>query len=113
MAVAATAIHAQDFADLKTAAVDYSKASVEPQKACQDLGKFKSKDIVQITATAMPATDASPAYCRVSGLLDPEIAFEVSLPAKMERTLLHDRQRRFCRRPRWIIRPAWRSASRR
>ena len=82
MAVAATALHAQDFADVKAALVDYSKASVEPHKGCEDLGKFKSKDIVQITATAMPATDASPSYCRVTGLLDPEIAFEVSLPAK-------------------------------
>jgi feruloyl esterase len=55
---------------------------VEPHKGCEDLGKFKSKDIVQITATTMPATDASPSYCRATGLLDPEIAFEVSLPAQ-------------------------------
>ena len=34
------------------------------------------------TAVATPAAEASPSYCRISGLLDPEIAFEVSLPAK-------------------------------
>ena len=82
MFVGATAAHAQDFANVKTALVDYSKASVEPHKGCEELGKFKSKDIVQITAMAMPATEASPAYCRVTGLLEPEIAFEVSLPAE-------------------------------
>ena len=82
MTMGATRVHAQDFSDLKTALVDYSKADMEARKACEELGKFKSKDIVQITAAAMPATDASPAYCRVTGLLAPEIAFEVSLPAK-------------------------------
>jgi Tannase and feruloyl esterase len=82
MTIAATAVRAQDFSDVKTALVDYSQANLEARKSCQEMGKFKSKDIVQITAVAIPATDASPAYCRVSGLLNPEIAFEVSLPAK-------------------------------
>ncbi len=73
---------AQAFADLKTALVDYSKADMEPGKDCEALSEFKSKEIVQITAATIPATAAVPAYCRVTGLLDPEIAFEVSLPAK-------------------------------
>ena len=30
----------------------------------------------------MPADAAAPAYCRVTGVLAPEIAFEVSLPSK-------------------------------
>ena len=30
----------------------------------------------------MPASEAAPAHCRVTGLLSPEIAFEVSLPSK-------------------------------
>jgi feruloyl esterase len=82
--IAATALpgRAQAFADQKTALVDYSKADLEPRKACQDLNKFKSKEIAQITATPMPADAAAPAHCRVTGLLAPEIAFEVSLPAK-------------------------------
>ncbi len=73
---------AQDFSEVKTALVDYSKAEMAPRKSCQTLGDFKSKDIVQITAAAIPASDAAPAYCRVTGQLSPEIAFEVSLPAK-------------------------------
>ncbi len=82
MSVAAIPGRAQDFSDAKAALVDYSNAAMEPHKACETLGKFKSKDIVQITAASMPATDATPAFCDVTGTLSPEIAFEVSLPAK-------------------------------
>jgi len=80
----ATAIpgNAQAFVDQKTALVDYSKAEMEPRKDCEALGKFKSKEIAQITAAMMPADAAAPAHCRVTGTLSPEIAFEVSLPAK-------------------------------
>jgi hypothetical protein len=82
MALAAIPGHAQAFADLKSALVDYSKADSEPGKPCEALGKFQSKDIAQITATAQPASATAPAHCRVTGLLSPEIAFEVSLPSK-------------------------------
>jgi hypothetical protein len=74
--------HGQPFSDLKDALVDYSKSDVEPRKACDALGQFKSKEIAQITATVVAASATAPAHCRVSGVLSPEIAFEVSLPAK-------------------------------
>jgi Tannase and feruloyl esterase len=82
LTLAAKTGRAQDFSEAKTALVDYSKAAIEPSKSCQALGNFKATGIVQIMAEAIPASDAAPAYCRVSGLLSPEIAFEVSLPAK-------------------------------
>src|ERR1700722_9242707 len=75
-------LRAQAFADLKTAVVDYSHADLGPRAACEALGKFKSKEIAEIAATTMPATADVPAHCRVTGVLSPEIAFEVSLPAK-------------------------------
>jgi hypothetical protein len=81
-AVTAPLARAQAFADRKTALVDYSKADLEPRKACEGLGKFKSKEIVQIAAMPVAASDAAPAHCRVTGQLSPEIAFEVSLPSK-------------------------------
>ena len=37
---------------------------------------------MQINAVAMPAASGAPEHCRVTGLISPEIAFEVSLPAK-------------------------------
>jgi len=84
LAVAAMAAPAQGqaFADLKSALVDYSKSDLEPRKACEALGQFKSKEIASITATVMPAGANAPAHCKVAGVLSPEIAFEVSLPAK-------------------------------
>ena len=86
MCATATPARAQAFADLKTALVDYSQADIARAAACEALGKFKSKDIVQISAAMLPAMAAGgvsmPPQCRVTGLLSPEIAFEVSLPAK-------------------------------
>lgn len=73
---------AQDFADAKNALVDYSKANIAPHEACEALSKFHSADIAQITATAEAATDKAPAFCRVTGTLSPQIAFEVALPAE-------------------------------
>src|SRR5690348_10770480 len=80
--VASVPAHGQAFADLKSALVDYSKSDIAPRKACDDLGKFKNKEIVQMAASAIPATNGVPANCRVSGTISPEIAFEVSLPEK-------------------------------
>ncbi len=82
MAASVTTVRAQAFADLKTALVDYSKADLEPGEPCEALGKFKAKEIVQIMAAEMPASASAPVHCRVTGMLSPEIAFEVSLPAK-------------------------------
>ncbi len=71
---------AQVFADRATALVDYSRADFGPAKACPGMSGFRAKDLVQLSAAPVPGAEGVPAYCRVSGLLDPEIAFEVSLP---------------------------------
>jgi hypothetical protein len=72
----------QDFAARKSGLVDYAKSEIEPRQSCESLNNFKSPDLAEITATAVPAGSAVPAHCRVSGVLSPEIALEVSLPAK-------------------------------
>ncbi|MEO5922796.1 MAG: tannase/feruloyl esterase family alpha/beta hydrolase [Bryobacteraceae bacterium] len=74
--VAAYPIHAQVFADIKSALVDYSKSEAAPRKTCDGIGKFKSKEIVEIHAAKQPT------FCQLSGMLSPEIAFEVTLPDK-------------------------------
>jgi len=73
---------AQAFADLKNSLVDYSRADYSPRKSCDAIAAFKSKEIVRISAATIMAAAATPVYCRVTGMLSPEIAFEVSLPAK-------------------------------
>ena len=62
--------------------MDYSKADTEPQKPCDTMGQFKSKDIAEIAAATIQPSQGVPAHCRITGVLSPEIAFEVSLPAK-------------------------------
>ena len=79
---AAVPVQAQTFADLNAALIDYSKTDTGPVKPCEAMSGFKSSEIVQITAEKISANDKVPAFCRVAGVLDPEIAFEVSLPDK-------------------------------
>jgi Tannase and feruloyl esterase len=71
---------AQAFADLESATVDYSIASLTPARACAALRNYRSEDLVEIATEAVPASSAEPAHCRVSGTIAPAVAFEVSLP---------------------------------
>ena len=81
----ATPARAQAFANLKSALVDYSQRDVEPRMACANLAGFKEKEITQLRTRVVPAAENVPAHCRVSGLLAPEIAFEVNLPERWNR----------------------------
>jgi feruloyl esterase len=71
---------AQAFADLKKAAVDYSKSDLTPVMPCENLSRFVSPDIASVQAHMVPAAGEAPVHCRVSGVLRPEIGFEVNLP---------------------------------
>src|SRR5512140_1618764 len=75
--------HAQPFANLQSAAADYTVANAEPRITREALAAtFKDKDVASLTTRAVAATDTAPAHCRVSGILTPEIGFEVNLPAR-------------------------------
>ena len=88
MVAMALPAHAQPFADLKSSLVDYSAADADPRISCDALATtFKDKDVVSLKTRAVPATSNAPAHCRVSGVLSPEIGFEVNLPAKWNRRL--------------------------
>lgn len=85
LAMAASTVpsaRAQAFSEAKRSLVDYSKAEIEPRKECNALGQFTAKEIVQLSASMIPAAQSLPAYCQVTGLISPEIAFEVTLPAR-------------------------------
>src|SRR5262249_47267527 len=82
LAAGTSAAWAQVFADAKSALVDYTKSDQAPKKNCDAMGSFKTKEIAEIRAMPVAATAAVPSHCRVTGLLSPEIAFEVSLPDK-------------------------------
>ena len=75
------AAHAQAFADAKSSRAGYSGGSLAPKQSCEALADLKVPELVKITATSIAAQGATPAHCRVSGVIDPEVAFEVNLPA--------------------------------
>jgi Tannase and feruloyl esterase len=79
---AATASHGEAFSDLKQSAVNYAQARLAPRQACAQLADYKGTEILQLAAREVPAADGVPAHCRVSGVIEPEVAFEVNLPAK-------------------------------
>ena len=81
LSLAAMPASGQAFADLKSSLVDYSKATATPRKTCEAMGQYKAKEISQISAAMIPVSAGVPAHCRITGLLSPEIAFEVSLPS--------------------------------
>ena len=62
--------------------VDYTKADIIPSKTCEGMNGFKADDIIQLEAKEIPAEGDTPCFCKVRGVLDPEIAFEVNLPEK-------------------------------
>jgi feruloyl esterase len=73
---------AQAFTEVQSALVDYARADLLPRKDCAAMAQFRRADIAALHAESVPATDATPGYCHVTGTLAPEIAFEVSLPAR-------------------------------
>lgn len=79
--LAALAAQAQPFANADASRAEYSVARIAPAAECAALEAFERPDLVEITAATLPADGDAPAHCRVSGLLAPEIAFEVNLPA--------------------------------
>lgn len=72
---------AQPFAEAAASRSGYSKADLAPQTECARLAGLKLPNLVRMTARAVPAEGPVPAHCRVDGVLDPEIGFEVNLPA--------------------------------
>jgi len=73
---------AQVFADVKAALVDYSRADHAAAKLCADMAQYKGPEITTIQATEVAAEGPTPKYCRIAGVIQPEVAFEVSLPEK-------------------------------
>jgi hypothetical protein len=78
----ATQVKAQAFSEVQNALVDYSKAEFTPRKTCDAIGKKKWKDVVEIKAEVVPAAGQVPEFCRVTGTIKPEVAFEVAMPAR-------------------------------
>src|SRR5882672_691430 len=76
----AIAQNSSQFRDWK-ASVLADAAQAKPRSACATLVALTGYEFSVITATPVPASTDVPEQCRVTGQIQPEIRFEVSLPA--------------------------------
>jgi feruloyl esterase len=72
---------AQPFANAGSSQAQYASGSLRPAAPCEQFDLRGIAEVVEITASSVAAEGDTPQHCRVSGLLSPEIAFEVNLPA--------------------------------
>ena len=85
LGVAAVPASAQPFASAKTSQANYTVADSTPGTSCESLAAFKGEGILSITARIVPAAGDTPQHCRVTGVITPEVAFEVNLPDRWNR----------------------------
>src|SRR5438477_6193486 len=67
------------FKDWKASLVE-AKA-IEPHASCASLVALTGFELSVTTASVIPASAEAPEFCRVSGQIQPEIRFEISLPS--------------------------------
>lgn len=73
------------FSDAASSAVHYGVSPARPAVSCAAVSGFAMRETTIISARVMPAADGVPEHCRVSGIIAPEIAFEVNLPTAWNR----------------------------
>lgn len=71
---------AQPFADAARSPTGYANGTLQPTLACSGLASLALRDVIRLTAEAVPATGGVPAFCKVDGTIAPEITFQVNLP---------------------------------
>jgi hypothetical protein len=76
---------AQPFSNADRSRAKYAVADATPSKACSDLSAFAGDGIVSIAARVVAATADTPQHCRVTGVITPEVAFEINLPDRWNR----------------------------
>ena len=74
-----TAQNGSQFKDWKTAAPG-NAAQAKPRDTCASLVALTGYEFSVTRATIVQASSDAPEHCRVSGLIQPEVRFEVSLP---------------------------------
>jgi feruloyl esterase len=71
---------AQPFANARSSQAAYLGGDLRPVAACERLDVGGIAAAVEVAARSVAAEGNTPPHCRVSGVLAPEIAFEVNLP---------------------------------
>jgi tannase/feruloyl esterase len=84
-AAPAAAQNGASFSDAARSAASYTHATVRPQRDCRELREFTGGNVTILATEMIPAADGVPEHCRVSGVILPEIRFEVNLPEAWNR----------------------------
>jgi len=81
---AALAQNGYSFIDAERSATQYALAPARPRVACADLAAATPSNTI-VAAETIASADGVPEHCRVSGLIAPEIRFEINLPSAWNR----------------------------
>ena len=87
LAAPAAAQNGYSFLDAARSTVDYRVAPAAPRLTCGHLRTLSGGEMTVIAAQSVAASEAAPAFCRVTGVIAPEIQFEVALPSTWNRRL--------------------------
>ncbi len=81
----AIALPQESFSEAAGSAINYSHAGAQRQMICHELRGFTDLNLTILATELVPAHGDVPAYCRVSGMIAPEIEFRVNLPEAWNR----------------------------
>ena len=81
----ALAQNGYSFSDAANSAVHYGTAPATPVMTCANVAGLATAETTIVSARVVPAAEGVPEHCRVSGLIQPEIRFELNLPANWNR----------------------------
>lgn len=83
----AQAQNGYSFLDAAQSKVPYTETPARPQASCAALVSLTGFEFSIVAAQLVPASADAPEHCRVSGVIPPEIRFEVNLPTSWNRRL--------------------------
>jgi hypothetical protein len=81
----ALAQNGYSFTNADNSAVHYGVAPAKPAMTCAAVSSLATVETTVVSARVVPAADGVPEHCRVTSLIQPEIRFEVNLPANWNR----------------------------
>jgi feruloyl esterase len=87
MAPPASAQNGQSFTDAARSTVKYTQTPMSAQHACADIRRLSSDVVTVLSAEEVAASGDAPAFCRVLGMIQPEILIEVALPLAWNRRI--------------------------
>ena len=75
------------FTDVQKSPLNYRIGGVAPRIACRDLMRLSDAQVTILSAEVVAPAGDVPEFCRVLGIIQPEVKFEVALPTSWNRRL--------------------------